>query len=177
MLTCMTFREGLHHTLWPSHVFICLHAAQQYIKVLSRPLAQNKSDHHVWSAVYLDYPTAQSEITSSLLSYMSSHIDAAHEDEASFKVAWASVAHSFTCTGVPHPCFFFCFFFIIFFFACLVLFSNDVKTAGWLWQAIFVVVVLCVYLHTCLVKSVKIVWEKLTCYWRCSSCYPNLFDV
>lgn len=171
MLTCMTF-----HTLWPSHVFICLHAAQQYIKVLSRPLAQNKSDHHVWSAVYLDYPTAQSEITSSLLSYMSSHIDAAHEDEASFKVAWASVAHSFTCTGVPHPCF--CFVsFVFLFFACLVLFSNDVKTAGWLWQAIFVVVVLCVYLHTCLVKSVKIVWEKLTCYWRCNSCYPNLFDV
>ena len=42
-------------------------------------------------------------------------------------------------------------------FACLVLFSNDVKTAGWLWQAVFVVVVLCVYLHTYLVKSVKIV--------------------
>ena len=67
-------------------LFACLLVAQQYIKVLSRPLAQNKSDHHVWSAVYLDYPTEQSEITTSPMSFMTSHIDAAHEDQASFKV-------------------------------------------------------------------------------------------
>ncbi|XP_076447290.1 voltage-dependent calcium channel subunit alpha-2/delta-3-like [Babylonia areolata] len=55
---------------------------QQYIKVLSRPLAQNKSDHSVWSAVYLDYPTMQSDITTTP---MSINIDPAYEHMASFK--------------------------------------------------------------------------------------------
>ncbi|XP_070193860.1 voltage-dependent calcium channel subunit alpha-2/delta-3-like [Littorina saxatilis] len=58
---------------------------QQYIKVLSRPLAQNKSDHHVWSAVYLDYPTSQSDIITAPMSYMSNHIDAAYEEMAKFE--------------------------------------------------------------------------------------------
>ncbi|KAL8621814.1 hypothetical protein ACOMHN_016300 [Nucella lapillus] len=55
---------------------------QQYIKVLSRPLAQNKSDHSVWSAVYLDYPTMQSEISTTP---MIINIDPAYEQMASFK--------------------------------------------------------------------------------------------
>ncbi|XP_076468811.1 voltage-dependent calcium channel subunit alpha-2/delta-3-like [Babylonia areolata] len=57
---------------------------QQYIKVLSRPLVQNKSSHDVWSAIYLDYPTAQSPVISSM-PHMTNNLDAAFEDSATFK--------------------------------------------------------------------------------------------
>ncbi|KAL8569176.1 hypothetical protein ACOMHN_035446 [Nucella lapillus] len=57
---------------------------QQYIKVLSRPLVQNKSDHDVWSAVYLDYPTDQSPINSGM-PHMTNNLDAAFEDTSLFK--------------------------------------------------------------------------------------------
>ncbi|PVD24122.1 hypothetical protein C0Q70_14592 [Pomacea canaliculata] len=58
---------------------------QQYIKVLSRPMAQNKSTHFVWSAVYLDYPTQMSEISVNPMSFISNRINAEYEQDASFK--------------------------------------------------------------------------------------------
>ncbi|KAK7495559.1 hypothetical protein BaRGS_00013257 [Batillaria attramentaria] len=58
---------------------------QQYIKMLSRPLAQNKSNHHVWGAVYLDYPTDKSDIQSQPFSLLKDRIDAAYEPGTEFK--------------------------------------------------------------------------------------------
>lgn len=44
-----------------SNTKVTLHF-QKYIKVLSRPLALMKAKHKVWSPVYIDYVTEQSDI-------------------------------------------------------------------------------------------------------------------
>lgn len=49
-------------------------------------MAQNKSTHFVWSAVYLDYPTQMSEISVNPMSFISNRINAEYEQDASFKV-------------------------------------------------------------------------------------------